>query len=65
MKRVEWVEPYDNNHPSIVLTCSLSVEDAIKAQKNSAAFKEYVYESDERALEDFVTIHWAQIKENV
>lgn len=35
-------------------------EAAIRIAKAAAAASNYVYESDERALEDFIVVHWAQ-----
>ncbi len=64
-KYVEWVEPYDE-HCDITQILRLSVEDAIKAQKRSANIRNPLFEfdSDERALEDFIVVHWANIVED-
>jgi hypothetical protein len=62
-KYVEWIEPFDASG-SIALICRLTVEDAIKWQQGAperAGNKVFKYESDEQALEDFVTVHWARI----
>lgn len=34
-------------------------EEAITRQKKAAALKGYTYPSDEDALQDFMTVHWA------
>lgn len=63
MKYVEWIEPYDNETDT-TLICRLTVEDAIKAQRHHAfAQKGFVYETEQQALDDFVTVHWAKIVE--
>lgn len=47
----------------------IPVEEAIERQKESLAAQNerhgtnHVYESDEQALEDFLTIHWAYVVE--
>ncbi len=62
MEYVEWVEPYSKDD-SVVLTCRLTKVDAIKAQRAAAFFANptFVYESDQQALEDFLTVHWAKL----
>lgn len=57
---VEWVEQF--NQSSDPVYCRVSVEVAIKTQKMIAtlAHTPYKYEDDDRALEDFMTVHWAE-----
>lgn len=56
---VEWVEPGENDEPVIQI---ISIEEAVKIAKAVAATKGYTYSSDQDALEDFVTVHWAIVK---
>jgi hypothetical protein len=51
-RRIFWNEP-----DAIVMSCTQ--EEAIERQKAAALSKGYVYTSDEKALEDFMTVHWA------
>jgi len=37
----------------------ITEEEAIRRQKASAAQKGYTYDSDEKALYDFMIVHWA------
>ena len=61
-KIVEWIEP--GPYGSCIVR-ELTVEEAIGKQRTAAASVRpgFVYESDEQALDDFVTVHWAWIKE--
>lgn len=38
---------------------SITREEAIIAQRKAAATYEHIYDSDEEALNDFMTVHWA------
>lgn len=71
---VEWVEPWsleklpDGGIPSICVTSRMTCQDAIIWMKYIAKLKHsnhpnYPYKSDAGALEDFIVINWAQIKE--
>lgn len=65
-KYVEWNEPwqYGTCHTSWVnVTSRMTVEDAIRYQRGYCAEKAFYYKSDEDALADFLTIHWAKIIE--
>lgn len=42
----------------------ISVESAIAQAKEVAGRDGFVYKSDQEALDDFLTIHWAWIKED-
>jgi hypothetical protein len=57
MKYIEWLEPYDKEGTPVI--CRMKYEDVAKVQR--AKDKRYV--SDEQAVDDFIVIHWAQIKE--
>jgi hypothetical protein len=58
---VQWDEPFDSqaNPPNIV--CRMIVDDAIRAQRNIARSRGHEYETDERALDDFLAAHWAVV----
>ena len=60
MSLIEWIEPYDADADT-TLICRMTTEDAIKAQKKAAAAKNYTYQSDQAALDDFMAVHWAQL----
>lgn len=53
---VEWVEPFIDSEPVFMRVTSST---AIAAMKKAAATKGHTYEDDQRALEDFITVHWA------
>lgn len=58
---VEWIEPwYGPGELPVHVTLTCSLEHARNATRN--AHPEKVI-SDEAALEDFLTIHWATIKD--
>ena len=57
MKYVEWIEPYTNSVPII---CRMELKHVLKVQID----KNQLYGSfPEKAIEDFITIHWGSIKE--
>jgi hypothetical protein len=60
---VEWVEPFGPNSEPVY--CRVTKETAVATQKHSAndAKPGFIYESDERALEDFMTVQWANFVE--
>lgn len=60
---IEWVEPWGILDEPVY--CRVEAEAAIKVQKFTAnqAKPGFVYESDEDALLDFMTIHWASRRE--
>lgn len=50
-------EPSDNGK---VVRVERTTEEAIAYQKAAAAaLKDFQYESDQQALDDYVTVHWA------
>jgi len=78
IKYVEWVEPfhyYDGNDTKvptnkyITRIIRVTTEDAIILQKAKVAFnnkcygRNFIYESDQKALDDFVIEHWGTIIE--
>ena len=61
-KYVKWVEPYDSDANGCV-ELRMTVEDVIKCQRAHVALvrPDFKYESDEQALQDFITVHWGEI----
>jgi hypothetical protein len=73
----EWVEPFhyvdpsdpDNYNKHVAIVKRITKEDAITLQKANVALdnkiknRNFKYDSDEIAFEDFVITHWATIKE--
>jgi hypothetical protein len=55
---IEWIEPFIDDE---AVYCRVTKETAIKYQKKVALSHSYTYKSDKDALEDFLTIHWANI----
>lgn len=66
-KYVEWSTPWDYGGLSfehVECVSRMKVEDAIKYQHGVTNMKYgHTYDSDEDALYDFMTIHWANIIE--
>jgi hypothetical protein len=65
-KYVEWCDPWDMECKYNVVM-RMKVEDVIAWQKEDAKnrYHKYFkgYETDEDALQDFMVVHWAEIKE--
>lgn len=63
-KYVKWIEPYDADANGC-MEIRMTVEDVIKCQRARVAQvkPEFVYESDEQALFDFIAVHWASVVE--
>ena len=61
MKWIEWVEPLHDGSDDMFMFCRATEEAIIKAQKITAKKHNpnFIYESDEAALNDFMTEHWA------
>ena len=57
---VEWVEPFGPNSEPVY--CRVSIATAIATQKYTAqqAKAGFRYLSDNEALDDFMTVHWAK-----
>lgn len=55
---VEWTEPFSADCKAAVV-CRMTVDDVIHFQMTRGDFR---YNDPQRALEDFVTVHWAEIK---
>lgn len=55
---VEWIEPFSNDSKA-TLVCRMTVDDVIHFQMTREDFR---YDHPQRALDDFVTVHWAEIK---
>lgn len=62
MEWIEWDEPFGrgNEGRTLNLVCRVTAKDAIKSMLNRHPG---VYDTDERALEDFIAVHWAARKE--
>lgn len=64
MKRVYWVEPwYGPGELPVDVELSCSVEHATNYAKNVAAKSGHIYPTDEAALDDFLAVHWAEVRE--
>ena len=58
MKYVEWIEPYGSGNEPVI--CRMSLKHILKIQID----KNPLYGSfSERAIKDFIVIHWGSIKE--
>jgi hypothetical protein len=59
--KVRYIQPADNEDGFEEVI--VSVNEAIQIQKATAAQVRpgFVYEDDETALQDYLTIHWAEI----
>lgn len=55
---VEWTEPFSADGKAAVI-CRMTIDDVIHFQMTRADFR---YHDPQRALDDFVTVHWADIK---
>lgn len=55
---VEWTEPFSADGKAAVV-CRMTVDDVIHFQMTRQDCR---YDDPQRALEDFVTVHWAEIK---
>lgn len=51
---IVWDEPYSND-PLTNVECRMTREDVIKYQR-----AKYPYETDQHAVDDFITVHWAR-----
>lgn len=60
MTYVEWVEPYVD---SDVVVMRIEVGTAIKQARKVAALRGYTYPNDKAALDDFIVVNWAYLKE--
>lgn len=56
---IEWVEPFGLKEEPVYMRVPLQT--AVDAQKFSAASAKpgFTYETDEAALDDFITVRWA------
>lgn len=59
--KVRYIQPADNEDgfEEIIVT----IKEAIEIQKATAAKvnPNFTYENDEQALQDYLTVHWAEI----
>lgn len=55
---IEWIEPYGPNNEPVYMR--VAEPTAIATMRASALRKGHVYESDTQALQDFMTVNWAQ-----
>lgn len=58
---VEWIEPFGPNSEEVY--CRVSVKTAIATQRYTGAQAKqgFVYATDQEALDDFITVHWARV----
>lgn len=59
--KVRYIQPADNEDGFEEII--VSIKEAIEIQKATAAKvnPNFTYENDEQALQDYLTIHWAEI----
>lgn len=64
-KWIEWVEPFSPSNEPVY--CRVTPEVAIECAKASAkqAKPDFVYASDQEALDDFIIVHWANVREDI
>src|SRR6185437_1127881 len=55
---VEWIEPFGPKSEPVY--CRVTIGVAVAVQRESVKSKGFVYDSDEQALEDFITVYWAK-----
>lgn len=60
MKYIEWDDPGPGG---TVEHHSISVDEAIQTAKKVAARRYHVYDNDDDALWDFLSVHWARVIE--
>jgi hypothetical protein len=62
-KYMEWDEPFNRTGCHVI--CRMTFDDVIKAmkelQEDHKDHPNYPYKTDQEALDDFQTIHWARI----
>ena len=58
---VEWIEPFGPNNEPVYM--SVPATTAIAVMQDVAKRRGGMYSSDEAALEDFIVVNWATIKE--
>ena len=61
--KIKYIQPYPNSsEPEEVI---VTREEAIRIQREHVARvrPDFTYKSDEQALEDYMTIHWAWVVE--
>jgi hypothetical protein len=61
MRWVEWVEPFGPNSEPVY--CRVTEATAIAHAKEVGKRAKYEYKDDQHALDDFITVHWASVKE--
>lgn len=61
---IEWCEPFDAEAKHVAIM-RVKPEAAISFQKRALAQSKwnFIYKSDQDALDDFICTHWAQVKE--
>lgn len=62
---IKWIEPYGDSYeePKSFVTRMISKEEAIKRQIETVKRlrPSFSYENNDDALEDFLTVHWAEV----
>lgn len=65
---VEWIDPFGpNNEPAyhrVPETTAVACARDYVAKNPDKCRKDFKYENDEQALEDFMTVHWAWFVED-
>src|SRR5271165_2706748 len=56
MKWIEWIEPFGPNDEPVY--CRVPETTAIAVQRSK-----HNYNNDQQALDDFIAVHWAYVKE--
>jgi hypothetical protein len=59
--KIRYIEPAEN--PDGYAEVTVSREEAIRLQRDTVARvrPDFVYESDEQALEDYIVVNWADV----
>lgn len=58
---VEWVEPFGPDNQPVYMRVAETT--AIASAKHVASLRQHTYTDDKAALEDFLTVHWAELRE--
>lgn len=61
---VEWIEPFGPNNEPVYMRVEVAI--AIAKQKDIASKmrKDFKYNSDNDALQDFIIVNWAYLKDH-
>ena len=56
MKYLQYHEPDENDNIRII---RVTIEEAIEIMHEYSSRNDFVYQNDDEALEDFITVNWA------